>query len=376
MPAAPSVVSVPGNRVVLLHDGEQCLAAMRDLVASAEREILLEMYWFESDQTGRGFAQALAERARSGVRVCVTYDAFGSFEADRSMFDQMRTAGCGVYEYNPVRLWRPRFGLTGWQRRNHRKMLVVDGRVGMTGGVNLTNAWAPVSEGGHGYRDDMVRIEGPAVSSMREVFLRTYLGAYGAEARRDRSLPPDASGTSTVAVISNHRRSFRRAIEDTYLERIRRAREHIYITNSYFLPRRAVRRALADAVRRGVRVRVLVPGDSDVPAVTHATRYLYDWLLEQGIEMHEWSGSVLHSKTAVVDDDWCTVGTYNFDHRSWEWNLELNVAIEDANVARDLASHMQRDYAHARRVRLDDRTFRPLGDRMLETLFYRMRRLL
>lgn len=376
MPAAQPATTFSGNRVAFLHDGRQCMSAMLDLIAGAEREVLLEMYWFESDQTGRRFAEALADKARTGVRVCVTYDAFGSMEADPGMFEAMRAAGCGVYEYNPVRLWRPRFGLAGLNRRNHRKMLVVDGRVGLTGGVNLTNAWAPASEGGQGFRDDMVRIEGPAVGAMRDIFLRTFRGERGAEARRDRLPAPATQGQSVVSVISNHPRVLRRAIEQTYLGRIARARERVLIANSYFVPRRAVRRALADAVRRGVLVRVLVPGESDVPAVAHATRYLYEWMLERGIEMYEWQRGVLHAKTAVVDGSWCTAGTYNFDHRSWEFNLEMNVAIEDADVARALEARMQADLDASRRIRLDDWTFRPLGDRLLEVFFYRMRRLL
>lgn len=366
----------PGHRVALLHDGRQCMSAMLDLIAGAEREVLLEMYWFESDRTGRRFAEALADKARSGVRVCVTYDAVGSMEADPGMFEAMRADGCGVYEYNPVRLWRPRFGLAGLQRRNHRKMLIADGRIGITGGVNLTDAWAPASDGSEGFRDDMVRIEGPAVGAMRAIFLRTFRGEGGAEARRDPLSSPGAQGQSVVTVISNHPRVHRRAIEQAYLERIGRARERVLITNSYFVPRRAVRRALADAVRRGVLVRVLVPGESDVPAVTHATRYLYEWILEHGIEVYEWSHGILHAKTAVIDGEWCTLGTYNFDNRSWEFNLELNVAIEDPDVARTLETRMQADLDASRRVRLDDWTFRPLGDRMLEVVFYRMRRLL
>src|SRR5262245_26192808 len=161
---------VGGNRVELLHGPDVCLPAMMAAIESARQEILLEMYWFASDATGDGFARALEAKAREGVRVCVTYDAVGSFEADRGMFERMRDAGCNVFEYNPVSFGSGNFSFGGLNRRNHRKLLIVDGRVGMTGGVNLGDPWAAESAGGLGFRDDMIQIEGPAARPMRSIF--------------------------------------------------------------------------------------------------------------------------------------------------------------------------------------------------------------
>lgn len=349
---------------------------MMEAIGAARQEILLEMYWFASDATGQSFARALEAKAREGVRVCVTYDAVGSFEADRSMFARMRAAGCDVYEWNPVNLVSGNFSFAGVNRRNHRKMLIVDGRVGMTGGVNLGDAWAAEADGGLGFRDDMILIEGPAARAMREIFLDAFRGPL-----RDAALAADLgshepAGNSRVRVLANDSFRHRRLIERAYVRRIRTARERILIMNSYFIPRRVVRHALAHAVGRGVQVRVLVPTESDVPVVTYATHRLYGWLLDRGIEIYEWTQSILHSKIAAIDGHWCTVGTHNIDYRSWAYNLEINIVVEDPLVAQRLETRVLADMEASTPVDAYDWRFRPLGTRVLEEVFYRMRRLL
>jgi cardiolipin synthase len=367
---------VPGNRVSFLHDGEQCLPAMLEAIAQARVEILLEMYWFGSDATGRRFAAALADKARQGLRVCVSYDAVGSFETDRAMFEDLRAVGCDVQEHNPLELFSRRFSFRRFNRRNHRKMLLVDGRIAFTGGLNLGDAWAPAAEGGGGFRDDMVRVEGPAATTLRGIFVHAYRGARARELHTQPPEPPEACGTSRVRVLANDRWRDRRVIERTYLEQIQAAKKRVLITNSYFIPRRQVRRALAAAVSRGVHVAVLVPGQSDVPAVMYATRRLYGRLLSSGVEIYEWTASILHAKTAVVDDAWCTVGTYNLDYRSWAYNLEISLAIEDGRAAQALAKHMLSDMERSARPTLHNWSFRSLGERVLEEIFYRLRRFL
>jgi cardiolipin synthase A/B len=366
----------PGNRVDLLHDGEACFAAMLLAIEGARREVLLEMYWFGSDTTGRTFADALSRKAREGVRVCVTYDAVGSFETDRAMFQGMRLAGCDVFEYHPVSPFRARFTFAGLNRRNHRKMLIVDGKFGFTGGVNIGDPWAPLEAGGLGFRDDMISIEGPAVATMRSIFLDTFRGPTRVTARSDRLAHDQPAGSSPVMVLSNHGWRRRRLIERTYLQRIRNARESIAITNSYFIPNRLVRHAMAQAVKRGVRVRVLLPVATDVTAVTYAAHRLYEWMLERGIEIYEWTHSVLHSKTAVIDGAWCTVGTHNLDHRSLAYNIEVTVVVEDPQVAGRLQRRMEQDIAASGRVDLQAWRYRSLGRRLLEKFFYAFRRLL
>ncbi|MEY4580861.1 MAG: hypothetical protein RL701_5564 [Pseudomonadota bacterium] len=355
-----------GNRVALHHDGAACLAAMLDAIQNAKHEILLEMYWFGSDQTGQRFAAALEARARQGVLVCVSYDAVGSWESDPEQFEVMRRAGCHVRVYNPI---RPRWTrLRSSHRRNHRKLLVVDGLIGMTGGVNLADPWAPVSEGGGGFRDNLICIEGPAVADMRAIFATTW-GWRHALPQRPVPMP---TGSVTVAVIANDRRRNRRRIERAYLHAIRNARRRVLIENSYFVPTWSVRSSLRRAAMRGVQVSIVLPSVSDVPLVQFATRRSYEHLLQAGVRLFEWGPSVLHSKIAVVDD-WCTVGTHNLDYRSWLYNLEINVSIENAGLASELTTRIERAIAESARLDAKVWAMRPLAERVMEEFLYRFR---
>jgi cardiolipin synthase len=366
---------VDGNGVRFLHDGDECFPAMLDAIACAQREVLLEMYWFDSDQTGRRFAEALSERARTGVRVHVIYDAFGSIGADTAMFDGMRAAGCHVFEYHPVAPWRSRFRIGRINNRDHRKMLIVDGCVGFTGGLNLCDLWASQAQGGAGYRDDMVRVEGPVVADMRALFYRTYRGFHGID--DDHPMPaPAPSGSLAVSVLANDGFRERRRIRRVYLAEIVRAKHEIVIVNAYFIPDRHVRSALRQARQRGVRVRVMLPVESDVVVVRYATRKLYSWMLRRGIEIYEWGQSILHSKTAIIDGEWCTVGTHNFDYRSWAYNLEVNLAIRDRGVTQQLMRRVQRDFDASVPVSLNSWRARPLLERVAEEIFYMLRRFL
>ena len=335
---------------------------MLEAIRAASREILLEMYWFGSDVTGRRFAEALIERARRGVRVCVTYDAVGSWETDAAQFDRMREAGCDVHVYNPPKRWRFRFKVGN--RRDHRKLLVIDGHVGMTGGVNLADPWAPVEQGGQGFRDNLICIEGPAVADMRTIFGATWPHPLPPTA------PPERAGDLTVQVIANDLRKNRRRIERAYRRAIRNAKRRVLIENSYFVPSWSVRTALRRAAERGVQVSVVLPSVSDVPLVKLVSRRSYAHLLRAGVRLYEWGQSVLHSKIAVVDD-WCTVGTHNLDYRSLLYNLEINVTVEDAALASELRDRIEQ--AMAVSVRVDPRTWalRPRIVRWLEELLYR-----
>jgi len=375
---------VGGTRVTLLHDGAQSFPAMLDAIERARHEVLMEMYWFGSDRTGWRFANALMDKAREGVPVALIYDAVGSIDARADIFEAMAAAGVKVIDYNPIAPWRRRFRIGVVNQRNHRKMLIVDRRIGFTGGINIADQWADESEGGEGWRDDVVRLEGLAVASMRTIFLHTW-NALAEEDEHDDvepfegSLPPQRFVGETdarVRILANHFLGERRAIRATYLDRIRHARKSVYITNSYFVPDRVIRRALNRAATRGVDVRVLLPGVSDVPAVSHASRRMYGWLMRHGIQVYEWLGNVLHAKTAVIDREWTTVGTYNLDYRSLRFNLEVTVAIEDDKVGAAMAERFFEDLQSARLVDPTLYRSRPWNDRVTEHFFYLFRKLL
>lgn len=371
---------VSGNRVTLLHDGDQTFPAMLEAILRAEREVLLEMYWFGSDTVGRRFAEALSERASAGVRVRVIYDAVGSVQSDGRMFTKMRKAGCEVEQYNPIAPWRARFRIGVINNRDHRKLLVVDRRVGFTGGVNLGDEWAPESEGGGGWRDDTIRIEGPAVQQMRRIFMEGWRSIVEPIPDTIASAPPPAvepdPAGSRVQVLANHYLGERRAIRRAYLRRIAGARRSVCITNGYFIPDARIRRVLRQAAERGVDVRVLIPGKSDSLPARHATRKLYGRLLEAGIRLYEWHRSILHSKTAIVDGEWCTVGTYNLDYRSWRFNLEVVAAVEDAKVASAMERRFHEDLASAEPVSYSQWKRRPVWVRVLDRFFYSFRKML
>ena len=353
---------------------------MLDAIESAEREVLLEMYWFGSDKTGRRFADALRERASAGVRVRVIYDAVGSIQSDSRMFAKLREAGCEVEQYNPIAPWRARFRIGVINHRDHRKLLIVDRRIGFTGGVNLGNAWAPLRDGGEGWRDDTIRIEGPAVEQMRAIFLHGWRrivepALFGPPSTPPSARVPDPAG-SRVRVLANHYYGERRAIRRAYLRRIARSERSVCITNSYFIPDARIRRVLRQAVDRGVDVRVMIPGKSDSFPARYAARQLYGRLLRSGIRLYEWHRSVLHSKTAIIDGTWCTVGTYNLDYRSWRFNLEVVAAIEDSSVAGAMERQFHDDLAGAHEVSYEAWKRRPWLERVLDRFCYSFRKML
>ncbi|MEB2313420.1 MAG: phospholipase D-like domain-containing protein [Sorangiineae bacterium] len=367
---------VAGNRLALLVDGAQAFPAMLDAIAHARRQILFEMYWFASDETGRRFARALESAAARGVEVALLYDSVGSWDSDRALFGSLEDAGVKVLEYGPIRPWERRFRLARLTRRDHRKILVIDGGLGFTGGLNVSDRWLPASEGGAEWRDYMAALEGPAVGSLAELFQGTWRAQGGPRLGASPPAPANPGVAPRVAVLGENYAHHRREIVQAYLYNIYRATRRVWITNSYFVPDHAVKLALERAARRGVDVRVLVPGESDVPIVRHASRAMWGGLLRSGVRIFEWYPSVLHGKTAVIDGEWGTIGSFNLDAQSLRSNLEVNLAVRDESFARVLERAFLADLETAREVDEREFRFRPLGDRLLEFIFYRFRKLL
>jgi len=374
---------IEGNQLRLLRNGSAAYPEMLSAIASAKQQILLEMYWFGSDTIGRKFAAALRAAAERGVEVAIIFDAVGSVGASAEMFAELTRAGARVIEFNPIAPWKRRFRLSRLTRRDHRKILVIDGNIGFTGGINIADYWLPLDEGGAGWRDDMVRIEGPAVAGLSDCFVRVWARLRGRKLRvPDALLQPPASGNvrrprmPAVRVLGQRFLRTQREISRAYLHYLRRAERRIFIANSYFVPDGRVLRALAKAARRGVDVRIIVPGQSDVDIVRHASRAVWGRLLRAGVRIFEWDESVLHAKTAVVDGLWSTIGTFNFDYMSLRMNLEVNVSVLDPRFAERLEASFLQDFELCREVLAADFRFRPLGQRLLEYLAYRLRKIL
>jgi cardiolipin synthase len=346
----PPWFEVGQDRVRLLRDGREAFPAMLEAIDQAEREVLLEMYWVGADAAGELFRAALTKAAERGVVVRVIYDSLGSLNISLPWWESVTQAGGEVLEFHPLSPLRRGFRMNLLEQRNHRKVLVVDGLLGFTGGINLSVEWLPVEQGGQGWRDDSIAVRGPAAQELRTLFYRT-------RRRIVRAPTPD----DVVPIQRNHARPVwvlatravpRRLIHREYVRRIQHARRQVDLANSYFVPDRRVRAALTDAVARGVRVRVLVPEHGDVPIVHYAVEASFDRAIRRGIEVYAMPGPMLHAKTAIIDEAFTTIGSYNLDERSWRMNLEVNVAVEDAAFARHVRTWFEHDLANARRIDL------------------------
>lgn len=362
-----------GNDATLLADAEHTFPSMLNAIENATDHVHLETYRIQSDDTGWSFADALAAKARAGVEVRVLADAVGSIFASSRLVRAIEDAGGRFRFYRPIRLGEPP---AFWHRRDHRKILVVDGRIGFVGGSNLCDEHLPSQPGAAAWRDTNVRLAGPVVRELAKQFRRAWWSATGEELEAARYLPwstPIAGGSHGALVLANREWRRRHTIRSGYLSAFRHARRSIHLTQAYFIPDRGIQRALAAAVRRGVDVQVLLGGISDVPAVQHATRHLYGRLLARGIRIHEWPGRVLHAKTVCVDGNWSVIGSYNLDHRSFRHNLEIVVAIAGEPLGRALDRLFERDLSLSREVTLSQWHERSWWQRLQGTLWFSLR---
>jgi cardiolipin synthase len=363
-----------GCEVTVLRDGDETYPAMLSAMQSAQRSICLETYILASDTTGDRFKAVLIERARAGIAVRLIYDAVGSFGLPGAWVDEMRDVGIEVIDFNPIAPWRRRFRLS---HRDHRKILVVDDAVAFTGGLNISNDYAAVADGGVGWHDMHCRVTGAIVVDLARMFRRTWIRAGGSYYP---PLPPNATslahsaGRSFVRLLDNTRRRQRAVVRRAYIHVMRAAKRSVLIENAYFLPDRGIRRQLAAAVRRGVDVQVIVPGRSDVRVIEWASLYVMRALAKQGIKIRRWRGVMMHAKTAVVDALWSTIGSYNFDAMSRFNNLEVTVEILDDGVAGALVKTFERDIDNSDQYEADSWAKLPWYTKAMAWFCFRLRR--
>lgn len=364
---------MPGNELKLLRDGVEAFPEMLDAIRQARRKIRLEVYMFIDDAVGELFGRALVEAAQRGVQVKVLYDWLGSLETRRSFFRRLRAQGVDVRAFKPLSFAR---GIGALIRRDHRKILVVDGEIAFVGGINVAAHWAPRGHGG-GWRDDVMRVEGPAAQTLErlvcaswrmEAHKRLYRLRRRFSKRRQQLL---ARGDVKAVVLSS-----RHAIHRAYLRAIGHARHSVLIANAYFLPDRRLLAAIKQAAQRGVVVKLILAGKSDHPIVTWAARALYDRMLRWGVRIHEWYDGVLHSKTAVVDGTWGTIGSFNLEPMSLRFNHEVNLVFTDRRWGGALERSLQDDCDKCRRVDPIQWARRPWWRRAVERTAYFFRRFL
>lgn len=362
-----------GNKITLIADGDRFFDTILAAISRAKKSINLESYIFSSDSVGMLVAQKLAERARAGIEVNVIYDSVGSIGSSSQMFTMMRSAGCEVIEYHPFVPWRRYWGLSF---RDHRKILVVDGSKAFVGGINIGSEYAGKKYGGDSWRDTHVMVEGPAVKDIQYFFMENWYRNGGAVMNAGLYFPDiKKTDDKLLMVLCARSRKNVRPVHESYISAIKNARQTIYITNAYFIPDARIFRSLVKAAERGVDVRLLLPGKSDILFVKLASMYLYKRYLKHNIRIFEYQKSILHAKTAVIDGVWSTVGSSNLDRRSFRKNLELNVAVLDQEFGEELETVFMKDLENCREITLPEFQRRSFYLFMLEWLFYRFRNL-
>lgn len=365
---------VGGNTVDILLNGEQIFPAVLAGIRSAQRTITYAQYYYEEGPVARDIAEALAERCRAGIGVNVLLDAFGSLNIPGEYPELMRASGCHVVWFRPL----SQYVFRRYYKRNHRRILVVDGRVGFTGGAGVSRKWMGNGRTEHHWRDTDVRVEGPVVEYMQAAFAENWLEAtgmvLGGEAYFPRPLAPRGPVHAQVARSSPAGGSA--AMYTTLLLALSSARTSVLVTNPYFVLDERMREAVLRTVRRGVRVAVLVPAVIDHDIVRQASRAQFGDLLQAGVEIYEYTPALLHAKTMVIDGVWATIGSTNLDNLSFAVNDELNLFFYDREVARQLEQIFMDDLQVSRRVTHDAWKRRGLGARLLEVLALPIRDLL
>src|SRR5262249_2565063 len=337
---------VGGNRADLLFNGEQIFPAMLEAIRGAQSTITYAQYFYEDGPISRDLAEAMAERCRAGVGVNVLLDAFGTLNMPREYSDAMSRSGCHVAWFRPL----AQYVFRRYNNRNHRRILVVDGRIGFTGGSGVSRKWMGNGRTENHWRDTDIRIQGPAVQFLQAAFVENWLEATGVVLGGEPYFPRPLAlaGDVYAQVVKSSPAAGSFAMYTTFLLAVNAAQRSIHITNPYLVIDKRMREALLAARRRNVRVLVLVPGAIDHNIVRQASRRQFGDLLRAGIQIYEYAAALLHSKTMVIDGVWATVGSTNLDNRSFAVNDELNVIVYHRGVAQRLEAAFTDDLAHSR----------------------------
>lgn len=355
-----------GNRVSLFGQGGDLLTAMLQALMEAERSIVLEFYIVRDDCTGCSFSEALLSAAARGVRVLLIYDYMGCFDTSGTFFKRLEGGGVVCLPFNPPPFRR---GFGWFDKRDHRKMVVIDGKTAFIGGVNIGDEYAGYGESTERWRDMGVRIDGLAAGGLQKLFAESWLGEGGDAALLESLAPPaavvDEQGAD-VMIVSGGPHHNRSLIRSAFRLAIAGASEEVRILNPYFIPGPRVLRSLLRAAARGVRVQLVLPARSDVPLVRLLSRSYYALLLRGGIEIFERQGTVLHAKVMLIDDYWAVIGSANLDNRSFHRNYEINAIIDSRAFGRQIAEMFEEDLARSLRIVLAEHERRGFLVRMLE----------
>ncbi|HZQ63343.1 MAG TPA: phospholipase D-like domain-containing protein [Casimicrobiaceae bacterium] len=355
---------VAGNRFAVLLNGDEIFPAMLAAIRSAQKTITFETYIYWSGEVGQAFADALIERARAGVHVHVLLDWIGSSKMDATLLRSMEDNGIQIRRYHQPR-W---YNLGRLNNRTHRKLLIVDGHIGFTGGVGIADKWSGHAQDPDHWRDTHVRAEGPVVGEMQAVFMDNWTKATGEVLHGADYFPALATaGDAAAQTFESSPTGGSESMHLMYLLAITAADQRILISNSYFVPDELAVKALVAALERGVKVQIITPGPViDTETVRKASRAQWGALLQAGAEIYEYLPTMYHVKVMVVDSALVSVGSTNFDNRSFRLNDEANLNIFDAAFAQQQAEVFARDVAKSRRITLEQYENRPYTEKLLE----------
>lgn len=359
------------THVQLLWKEKDSFKTIFDAIKGAEKFICLQFYIFKNDETGTALSELLKQKSRDGVKVYVLYDHFGSFGTPRSFWKDMNKEGVKIRASHPFK-WTAPFH---YVHRDHRKLIVIDLKRAFTGGLNIANEYSGfhLRRRSRGWRDTGVMIEGPIVNELFETFKRSWYTWKGERIRlpeADEGNPAKRQkGHIPALPIFVYSRKGRKRMRDLLRHSIDRARVNISLTTAYFTPSKKIIALLEDTVRRGVKVRLLVPGKSDIPAASYAGRAFFTRLLKSGVEIYTYRGEMLHAKTYVFDNYWSIIGSTNLDYQSLMYNDEGNIGILETSVASKMTEMFEEDLKHSIRIDLEDWHRRPFSQKIKEHFF-------
>jgi cardiolipin synthase A/B len=360
---------VPGNEVATLRNGDEIFPAMLRAIHGAKRSIDFETYIYWKGNIGRQFAEALAERARAHVAVHVILDWQGTHNLDHESIELMEDAGVEIAVYNPLRPYQPNF----WYRpfrvnnRTHRKLLIVDGKIGFTGGVGIADEWGGHAEDPKHWRDNHYRVEGPVVAELQATFLDNWLRTNGSVLHGNDYFPSlSADGPYKAQAFKSSARSSGESVRLMYLMSISSAAKSVRLANAYFVPDKLAIDTLLEAAHRGVNIEIIVPGRHiDRETVRQASHATWPKLLEAGIRIYEYQPTMFHCKYMIIDGIWVSVGSSNFDARSFRLNAEANLNVLDARFAVEQTRIFEQDKAQSKEITLEMLKHQPIWDKVL-----------
>jgi cardiolipin synthase len=358
----------PGNSIQTLNNGDQIFPAMLDAIRGAQHTITFETFIYWKGDIGNQFTDALCERAKAGVKVHVLIDAVGSAQIDKGYLRRLNDAGAETNLYHALE-WFDVLSLAKLYNRSHRKLLVVDGQIGFTGGVGIADEWAGNAQDPKHYRDMHYRLTGPAVSRLQAAFAYIWVETTGRIIAGDDYFPAIKSDGDDFAQVfpSSPRGGGSESMQLMYLMSFAAARHHIRLGTAYFVPDETTIRALVDARQCGAQVQVLIPGKyTDVPVTRRASRALWGKLLQAGVEIFEYEPTMYHTKLMIIDDRWTSIGSTNLDNRSFRLNAEANLNVLSQSFAQEQSKFFDEDLKHARRITYEEWQDRPLLEKLNE----------